>query len=84
MEKTLSVVQCPQLYCVGANDDVTPESECVSVIREKAKQEITVTVYSKQRHGWVNRGDLTKSEVAEGVEQALMEAETFFKKYLMQ
>jgi len=83
MAQTLSAVKCPQLYCVAANDQVTPGGPAEVTVRDVAKQEVVVNEYPNQRHGWVNRGDVSKPEVASDVIKALHQGEMFFKKYLV-
>jgi len=76
-------VKCPQLYCVANNDQVRPGDQAEKTVRDVAKQEVTIHAYPNQKHGWVNRGDVSKPEVQEDVVKALHEGEMFFKKYLV-
>lgn len=82
LEKALGAVKCPQMYLVAANDQVKPGDKSELAIRNGAKQEVSITLYDKQQHGWVNRGDVTKPEVAADVERALNQACEFIGKYL--
>ena len=83
LTQNLAKVKCPQLYLVAAGDQVKPGDASETTVRDVAKQPVTVHLYAKQRHGWVNRGDVSKPEVLEDVEKALTEGCDFLKKYLL-
>ena len=83
LAKTLGGVKCPQLYCPGLNDQVTPGGEAEVIVRDVAKQEVIVHEYKNQRHGWVNRGDVSQPTVQEGVVAALHEGEMFLRKHVL-
>jgi len=78
----LGSIKCPQLYLPGNNDIVKPNGEFDTFIREKTSQEVTVHVYEKEMHGFVNRGDVSNPDVAKDVQAALEEGEVFLTKVL--
>jgi len=88
MSPFFSKSRCPLLYCAASNDSPfvkegglvqrTLASECDELVSSQSR----FRTFSRMRHGWVSRGDVQDTAVAEDVRIALDLADSFLREHL--
>lgn len=89
MAPLVAKCRCPLLYCAASNDSPlvkegglvqrTLESECGKIVSGRS----VFKTFDRMRHGWVSRGDVQDTAVAEDVRGAMDMAVTFLREHLV-
>ena len=77
-------VKCPQLVLPGGNDPKAVKEGGVveKALKEKFGDKAIVKTFKEMKHGWVNRGDVKKANVARDVKEAMDLAIDYLQKNL--
>jgi len=77
-------LKSPQLVYPAGGDPAMykPGGEVYEVLQKKFGDKFEYKEYPEMNHGWVTRGDVSKSEVARDVKLAMEGVMKFFEKYL--